>query len=278
MTTTEFVTPIGSSLPDKSDSPAVHEVWELLKNANLLHQCPSLTSDTLRCAHDAVKEGKGLVEGDRSFSAFTKPEPACRAADRNTCAINTGHLTQDDRVMLIFTTLLLNWKCGIVTIIVTPPKSSLGDMLAKLLERLPEDIQPPLVNLNPSGRKCHTLSRDAQVNKVKKCCAIVASSTWQHFEAARDFLTQYKATRNRYKGWGLILDGGKEFINARMGKGTQAEAARSAFKDCLLMPSGENSAPFFTMDVTLSSDEDAGTDWSLSEIEESKKFCQQEIL
>ena len=240
--------------PEDSDPPAIHEIWKLLGDANLLHRCQFEVVPMLRLAHNAVTEGKALVKGDKSFSAFTKTDDGVGRADRNTRTISPGELSQDDSLMLIFCTLLLNWKCGIVTTIVTSYHNlSLGDMLTRLLDRLPEDNRPPLVELNRSGRKCHTLSRDAQVNKVKKCCAIVASSTLEHFEAARDFLTQYQATRNRYKGWGLILDGGKERINTWMGKGARAEAARSAFKDNLIMPSGIGSAPFFTMDVTISS-------------------------
>ena len=240
--------------PDESDPPEIHEVWKLLGDANLLDRCKFEVVPTLRIAHNAVTEGKALVKGDKSFSAFTKTDDGAGRADRNTRTISPGDLSQDDSGMLIFSTLLLNWKCGIVTTIVTSCHNlSLGDILTRLLDRLPEDNRPPLVELNRSGRKCHTLSRDAQVNKVKKCCAIVTSSTLEHFEAARDFLTQYQATRNRYKGWGLILDGGKERINAWMGKGERAEAARIGFKDNLITPSGLGSAPFFTMDVTISS-------------------------
>ena len=240
--------------PDESDPPAIHEVWKLLGDANLLDRCKFEVVPTLRIAHNAVTEGKALVKGDKSFSAFTKPDDEESGSDRHTCAISPGDLTQDNSLMLIFSTLLLNWKCGIVTTIVTSCQNmSLGDMLERLLDRLPEGNRPPLVELNRSGRKCHTLSRDAQVNKVKKCCAIVTSSTLEHFEAARDFLTQYQATRNRCKGWGLILDGGKERMNTWMGKGPRAEAARGAFKDNLIMPSGQKNAPFFTMDVIISS-------------------------
>ena len=53
--------------PEESDPPAIHEVWKLLGDANLLHRCRFEVVPTLRIAHNAVTEGKALVKGDKSF-------------------------------------------------------------------------------------------------------------------------------------------------------------------------------------------------------------------